>query len=1024
MSINWKRFTFGALVLASLALLLSGCGDFAGNTPAPNVAAKTLSGIVSDPATGLPLAGATVTAYSVDQNGVESTTPLSIYPVTATTDSKGAYRLKIPTSYTGSLVVESKVSGGSALRQLRRALFVGGPSTIRAAVPANFVTRANIPPVMVSLATEASVEFIKQNYAGTGFSSGNIKRSYSALENLFGLGFYQTAPPRRINDRFTNKAQQDLAVSIRAVNLVTSGQVSVSAAHALAATTPTLADIVASMLSSNGMGNVAAALKNAIVVSTSQLAQEGTVPPEYVPSSVINTSLSNAMNAPVTLPDVSDTTSPTAPTGVTASALAARKVKVTWNAATDPDADGVAGYAVCRVNDVGVASTVALIGTRGSSASTFTYLDLLAEPVTHYVYKVYAFDPTGNYSEASNEIDVTTPAPYDTVAPSAPTGLVSRGATASLVSLTWQGSTKSNADGSVTPAAAYYVYRDFQLIATVTTTSFNDTTVAPVTSYTYFVKAADSDSNLSDASALLTVRTAASPTATVPAAPSGLTDTAAYNLVSMSWTASTDAGVTYTVYRDGIPIATGITGLAYGDGAVTPNTSYRYTVTAVKNGGESVPSNLLSVTTPANPNNTTPTVPDTPTNFVAVSVSAGGVSLMWNSSLVGGNPVAGYVVQRGDATGNNFANLATVRVPGYTDTTVSPSTTYSYRVLAYSDAGIYSAPSAIWLAPVPAPIDLTDTTAPSVPTGLQLATAATSGSVALTWSASTDNAAVAGYLVFRDGSQVGNVTSGTTFTDATVVGGATYSYTVEAYDAAGNISAASSALQVSTPAPPPNTYTVYGQVVLNNAGLSGVMLTLTDANNVATTATSDLNGNFSFTAVPNGTYTLSASAAGFYSFVPLTRTVTVAGANVTGQNFATVLVGTVTAGTQYPNGTIIGGISYGGVTIIGGVSYPTGTVIGGIQYPNGVIIGGVQYPAGTIVGGVAFPAGAVTTGVTYPTGTITNAVGFPTGVIIGGVLYPSGIISGGILYPPYTVTGTISYPTGTVSGGLIWNVAQ
>ncbi|MCM0082546.1 fibronectin type III domain-containing protein [Geomonas sp. Red32] len=1016
MSINWKRFTFGALVLASLALLLSGCGDFAGNTPAPNVPAKTLSGIVSDPATGLPLAGATVTAYPVDQNGVESTTPLSIYPVTATTDSKGAYRLQIPTSYTGALVVESKVSGGSALRQLRRALFVGGLSTIRAAVPANFVTRANIPPVMVSLATEASVEFIKQNYAATGFSSGNIKKSYAALENLFGLGFYQTAPPRRINDRFTSKAQQDLAVSIRAVNLVTSGQVSVSAAHALAATTPTLADIVASMLSANGMGNVAAALKNAIVVSTSQLAQEGTVPPEYVPSTVINTALSNAMTAPVTVPSVTDAAPPNAPTGAAASALAARKVRVTWNASTS---NGVAGYAVCRVNDVGVAATVALVDTRGSSASSFTYFDLLAEPVTHYVYKVYAIDAIGNYSEASNEIDVTTPAPYDTVAPSTPVGLVCRGFNDKVVSLTWQASTKTNADGSVTPAAAYNVYRDYQLIATVPTTSYIDNTVSPVTSYIYFVKAADSDSNLSDASALLTVRTDASPTATAPGAPSGLTDTAAYNLVSMSWTASADAGVTYTVYRDGSPVAVGLTGLSYGDAAVTPNTGYHYTVTAVKNGGESVPSNVLTVTTPANPNNPSATVPDTPTNFVAVSVNAGGVSLMWNSSLVGGNPVTGYLVQRGDATGNNFVNIASTRVPGYTDTTVSPSTTYSYRVLAFSDAGIYSAPSAIWLAPVPAAVDLSDTTPPSAPAGVA-ASAPTSGSVVLTWTANSVSDGVAGYLVFRDGVQVANITTGTTFTDPTVVGGVTYSYTVEAYDAAGNLSPPSSAVQVQTPVPPPNTYTIYGQVVLNNAGLSGVMLTLTDASSNATTATSDQNGNFSFPAVPNGTYTLSASAAGFYSFVPITRTVTVAGANVTGQNFATVLVGTLNTGTTYPNGTIIGGISYGGVTIIGGVSYPTGTVIGGIQYPNGVIIGGVQYPPGTIVGGVAFPTGAVTTGVTYPSGTITNSIGFPTGVVIGGVLYPAGIISGGVLYPAGTVSGTIGYPSGSISGTLTW----
>ena len=91
-----------------------------------------------------------------------------------------------------------------------------------------------------------------------------------------------------------------------------------------------------------------------------------------------------------------------------------------------------------------------------------------------------------------------------------------------------------------------------------------------------------------------------------------------------------------------------------------------------------------------------------------------------------------------------------------------------------------------------------DTTPPSVPNGL--AGTATSGtSVALTWNASTDNVGVAAYNVFRNGSAIGTSTT-TSFTDTGVSPSTTYSYAVSAKDAAGNTSAWSVPVSVTTPA--------------------------------------------------------------------------------------------------------------------------------------------------------------------------------------------------------------------------------
>src|SRR5712692_2321744 len=95
-----------------------------------------------------------------------------------------------------------------------------------------------------------------------------------------------------------------------------------------------------------------------------------------------------------------------------------------------------------------------------------------------------------------------------------------------------------------------------------------------------------------------------------------------------------------------------------------------------------------------------------------------------------------------------------------------------------------------------------DTTAPSTPTGL---TGAAAGSTAanLSWSASTDNVGVTGYIVLRNGVQVATPVT-TSFADTGLSAATTYSYTVAARDAAGNISANSTSVSVTTPPPPPS----------------------------------------------------------------------------------------------------------------------------------------------------------------------------------------------------------------------------
>lgn len=87
-----------------------------------------------------------------------------------------------------------------------------------------------------------------------------------------------------------------------------------------------------------------------------------------------------------------------------------------------------------------------------------------------------------------------------------------------------------------------------------------------------------------------------------------------------------------------------------------------------------------------------------------------------------------------------------------------------------------------------------DTSSPTAPANL----AATAGDrqVTLSWTASSDNVAVVGYYVYRNGAKVAQ-TSGRTYTDTGLTDGVAYSYDLVAYDQAGNLSAASSTVSAT-----------------------------------------------------------------------------------------------------------------------------------------------------------------------------------------------------------------------------------
>ena len=171
--------------------------------------------------------------------------------------------------------------------------------------------------------------------------------------------------------------------------------------------------------------------------------------------------------------------------------------------------------------------------------------------------------------------------------------------------------------------------------------------------------------------------------------------------------------------------------------------------------------------------------PTQPGALTAAAQSATSIRLDWNPSSdnVG---VTGYAIVR------DGASIATVTGTSYADTGRLPGTTYAYEVRALDAAGHASAP-AVASATTPSG----DTTAPTAPTAL--AATVKSRRVDLGWGASSDAVGVAGYRVLRNGAQVKQLT-GLTYRDSP--GRGTFVYTVVAFDAAGNVSPASTAVTV------------------------------------------------------------------------------------------------------------------------------------------------------------------------------------------------------------------------------------
>jgi hypothetical protein len=210
-----------------------------------------------------------------------------------------------------------------------------------------------------------------------------------------------------------------------------------------------------------------------------------------------------------------------------------------------------------------------------------------------YRYGSSGFPTNDAYLSSNYWVDVVfatqAPPPVPTP-PAAPTGVSATPVSSTQIMVAWQASSgatgyrvERSANGGTSWATAG---------TTTTPTSFNDTGLAPATTYQYRVIATSPNGN-SAPSATVTAKTL--PDTTPPTQPQNLVASEAYRSITLSWSASTDEGGSglagYTVWRStsGAPgtfgwIAT-VTGTSYTDAGLKKKAKYWYAVVAHDNAG-------------------------------------------------------------------------------------------------------------------------------------------------------------------------------------------------------------------------------------------------------------------------------------------------------------------------------------------------------------------------------------------------------------------------------------------------------
>lgn len=231
------------------------------------------------------------------------------------------------------------------------------------------------------------------------------------------------------------------------------------------------------------------------------------------------------------------------------------------------------------------------------------------------------------------------------------------------------------------------------------------------------------------------------------------------NYVSYSWKNASNAEVSTSQIYTEVPVGT-------------------YTATANElNGCSTTPSPAFDVKVADGPNK-----PDGISDLIGYATSQSAINLAWADNPSPAFNETGFEVYRSTNAASGYSLIAILGadVLTYSDAGLNPNTTYYYKIRPINQ---YSAGP---VSPAASVLTLVDAIAPTAPTNLK-AVSSTETSVTLSWTASTDNAAVYRYDIFKDGVKT-ITTDQTTAAVYNLAAGTNYRFTVKARDITGNYS--------------------------------------------------------------------------------------------------------------------------------------------------------------------------------------------------------------------------------------------
>src|SRR2546422_487134 len=456
----------------------------------------------------------------------------------------------------------------------------------------------------------------------------------------------------------------------------------------------------------------------------------------------------------------------------------AAQVTLAWDANTDPD---LAGYKLYYGNSSGSYQSSVDVG----SVTSYTLPGLLDGQIYYFAATAYnlSLAESGFSNEVSKAIaDVTLP----TVSMTAP----ANGATVSGTAVTVSASASDN----VGVAGVQFSLDGVNLGAEDTVAPYSvswNTTLATSGTHSLTVVARDAAGNTA---------TSAAVSVTVDNTPPAISTVSASNISSagalITWATdeASDSQVDYgltTAYGNSTPLNSSLlTAHAVTLTGLLATTTYHYRVKSRDAAGNLATSadftlTTLIDTTPPTVSMTAPAAGSTVAGTITVSTSATD-----NVGVVG--------VQFKLDGANLGTEVTTAPYSTSWNTTLAANGSHTLTAVARDAAGNTATSAAV---SVTVSNSVPDITPPSVPTNLS-ASAVSSSQITLSWTASTDNVGVAGYTIYRGGSQIAT-TSLTSYSDTGLSPSTAYVYQVAAFDAAGNVSALSAAASAATLSPPP-----------------------------------------------------------------------------------------------------------------------------------------------------------------------------------------------------------------------------